>query len=47
MVNGSLCGKGAPCGTPLRKVIGGPVRWEMRMEAVLNFEKMCVKRDVC
>ena len=46
-----------PRGTPLMKVIGGPVRWEMRMEAVLSlkkFERMRVKkgcmlrlRDVC
>ena len=37
----------APCRTPLRKVNGGPVRWEMRMEAVLlvmKFERMRVKK---
>ena len=36
----------APCGTPLRKVVGGTMRWEMRMETVLSvmkFEKMRVK----
>ena len=35
-----------PRGTPLRSVNGGPVRWEMRMEAVLSvkkFERMRVK----
>ena len=35
----------APCGTPLRRVKGGPVWWEMRMEAVLSvmkFERMRV-----
>ena len=39
----------APCGTPLRRMIGGPMRWEMRMEAVLSvmkFERMRVK-DGC
>ena len=36
----------APCETPLRRVIGGPVRWGMRIEAVLSdmkFERMRVK----
>ena len=36
----------APCQTPLRRVIGGPVRYEIRIEAVLSamkFERMRVK----
>ena len=39
----------APCGTTLRRIIGGPVRWEMRMQAVLSvmeFERIRVK-EVC
>ena len=36
----------APCGTPLKRVIGRPVIWKMRMEAVLSvmkFDRMRVK----
>ena len=35
------------CGTPLRRGIGRPVRWEMRMETVLSgmkFERIRVKK---
>ena len=44
----NLSKKHAPCGTPLRRVVGALVIWEMRMKAVLSvmkFERMPVKEE--